>query len=166
VTYRLDGEQVVAVVAGSGGSLALAGGVEVLKTGRVLNRSRLLVFRLGGDEALPPPVDTPLVIDPPELTGSPEQVAAGFLEYSTYCVFCHGDGAVSGAVTPDLRALTPEKHAMWDAIVLGGMHWQNGMVGFGDELSKEQSDNIHHFVIERAHFALQDAASEPPPAAP
>jgi quinohemoprotein ethanol dehydrogenase len=43
---------------------------------------------------------------------------------------------------------------MWDAIVLGGLHWQNGMVGFGGELSKEQADNIHHYVIERAHFTL------------
>jgi len=153
VSYRLGGAQYLAVVAGWGGSLALSGG-EALKTGAIRNRSRLLVFRLGGEATLPPAVDKPLVIDPPELTGSPEQVAAGFQLYSTYCVFCHGDTAVSGGVTPDLRALTPEKHAMWDAIVLGGMHWQNGMVGFGGELSKEQADNIHHYVIERAHAAL------------
>lgn len=153
VTYRLEGVQYVAVVAGSGGSLPFSGG-EALKSGSLANRSRLLVFRLGGEMTLPPITTTPLLIDPPELTGSPEQVAAGFKLYSTYCVFCHGDTAVSGGVTPDLRALTPEKHALWDAIVLGGMHWQNGMVGFGGELSKEQSDNIHHYVIERAHVAL------------
>jgi quinohemoprotein ethanol dehydrogenase len=43
---------------------------------------------------------------------------------------------------------------MWDAIVLGGLHWQYGMVGFGGELSKEQSDAVHAYVIERAHFTV------------
>ena len=46
---------------------------------------------------------------------------------------------------------------MWDAIVLGGMHWQNGMVGFGGELSQEQASSIHAFVIDRAHFAIAEA---------
>ena len=55
---------------------------------------------------------------------------------------------------PDLRALTPDKHAMWDSIVLGGLHWQYGMVGFGGELSKEQADAIHAYVIERATLAV------------
>ena len=173
VTFRIDGTQYVAVVAGWGGVLALSGG-ESLKTGPVPNRSRLLVFKLGGEAVLPPAVDKPLVIDPPPLQASAEQVAEGFKYYSTFCSQCHGDGAVSGGVTPDLRALTPEKHAMWDAIVLGGMHWQNGMVGFGGELTQEQADNIHHYVIERAHFTLAESApgvveleveavAEPPP---
>jgi PQQ-dependent dehydrogenase (methanol/ethanol family) len=160
MTFRLDGTQYIAVVAGWGGSMALVGG-EALTAGAIPNRSRLLVFKLGGDVALPPIVDTPLLIDPPELTASAEQVAAGRKEYLTYCVFCHGDGAVSGGATPDLRTLTAEKHALWDAIVLGGMHWQNGMVGFGGELSKEQSDNIHYFVIERAHFTLESEGEKP-----
>jgi quinohemoprotein ethanol dehydrogenase len=159
VTFRLDGTQYLAVVAGWGGALALVGG-EALTAGPIPNRSRLLVFELGGKAELPPAVSKPLVIAPPELTATAEQVAAGRKEYLTYCVFCHGDGAVSGGATPDLRALTPEKHALWDAIVLGGMHWQNGMVGFGGELDKEQSDNIHHYVIERAHFALKSAKQD------
>ena len=154
-TFRLNGEQYVAIVAGWGGALALVGG-EALTAGAIPNRSRLLVFKLNGDAELPPAIETPLVIDPPELTASAEQVAAGRKEYLTYCVFCHGDGMTSGGATPDLRALTAEKHALWDAVVLGGMHWQNGMVGFGGELSKEQSDNIHSYAIERAHFALAD----------
>ena len=40
------------------------------------------------------------------------------------------------------------------------MHWQNGMVGFGGELNQEQADNIHHYVIERAHFAVDQAVEE------
>ncbi len=156
VTFRLGGKQFVAVVAGWGGVLALSGG-ETLTAGPIPNRSRLLVFALDGDAELPPAEDKALVIDPPEQTASAEQIAAGFQLYTSYCTQCHGDGAVSGGSTPDLRALTAEKHAMWDAIVLGGMHWQNGMVGFGGELSQEQASSIHAFVIDRAHFAIAEA---------
>jgi mono/diheme cytochrome c family protein len=158
INYRLGATQYVAVNAGWGGALALVGG-EALKAGAIPNRSRLLVFALGRDGKLPDAVDQPLLIDPPELTASAEQVAAGFKQYASYCMPCHGDGAVSGGSTPDLRALTPQKHAKWDAIVLGGLHWQNGMVGFGDQLSQEQSDNIHHYVIERAWAAVGGAAA-------
>ena len=156
-TYRIDGEQYIAVAAGWGGSLPLVGG-EAILSGAIPNRSRLLVFKLNGESALPPAKTEELVIDPPALTASVGQVEAGKLVYLTYCVFCHGDGMVSGGSTPDLRALTAEKHTMWDAIVLGGMHWQNGMVGFGEEISKEQSDNLHHYAIDRAHYALKKTA--------
>lgn len=98
------------------------------------------------------------MIDPPERTASTEQVAAGFKDFMSYCMPCHGDAAVGGGSTPDLRALTAEKHAMWDEIVLGGMHWQNGMVGFGSVLNQEQADNIHHYVIDRAWVAVAGAA--------
>ena len=156
VTFRKDGDQDIAIGAGWGGALPLVGG-EALTAGAIPNRSRLLVFKLDGKASLPPAVEKELVIDPPPQTGTPEQIADGRAAYLQYCVFCHGDNMVSGGTTPDLRALTPEKHAQWDAIVLGGLHWQNGMVGFGDELTKEQSDNIHHYAIDRAHFFLKSA---------
>jgi quinohemoprotein ethanol dehydrogenase len=82
-------------------------------------------------------------------------VKAGRKVFHSYCAVCHGLGAVAGGTPPDLRALTPEKHVLWDAIVRGGMHWQIGMVGFGEELSQQQTDNIHHYLIERATFAIE-----------
>ncbi|MEQ9394048.1 PQQ-dependent dehydrogenase, methanol/ethanol family [Haliea sp.] len=153
VTYRLDGEQYVAVVAGWGGALALVGG-EALKAGPIPNRSRLLVFRLGADRQLPgTTVAADLVFDPPELTASSEDILDGQRNYLAFCVFCHGDGAVSGGATPDLRAMTAETHARWDSIVRGGAHWQNGMVGFAGVLSEQQSENIRQYLIERAQVA-------------
>jgi quinohemoprotein ethanol dehydrogenase len=154
ITFRLDGTQYIAVEAGWGGALALVGG-DALTAGPIPNRSRLLVFKLGGDARLPPAVDEPLVIDPPEQTATPEQVAAGMSAFARYCSVCHGDAAVSGGATPDLRALTPEKHAMWNAIVMGGLHWQQGMVGFGRELTQQQADDIHAYVIDRAIHAVE-----------
>lgn len=160
VTYRLDGEQYIAVVAGWGGSLALVGG-EAIKQGPVYNRSRLLVFKLGADTALPPAVFPEVVIDPPPMTASAEEVLAGRTLYRSYCVFCHGDGAVSGGATPDLRALTEEKHALFQSIVRGGLHWEKGMVAFGDELSEAQVEQIRAFLIERAHYTLAQQAGNP-----
>ena len=158
ITYRLDGEQYVAVVAGWGGSLALVGG-EALKVGPIYNRSRLLVFRLGGEAELPPTVVEPLVIDPPPLTAGADEVLQGRRLYRRFCVFCHGDSAVSGGPTPDLRALTPEKHQLFQSIVRGGLHWQMGMVGFGGELSEADVENIRAFLIERAHVTLNQQAA-------
>ncbi|GAB5414965.1 MAG: PQQ-dependent methanol/ethanol family dehydrogenase [Congregibacter sp.] len=164
VTYQIDGEQYVAVVAGWGGSLALVGG-EALKAGPSPNRSRLLVFKLGASEELPPAIDEPLVIDPPPMTASAESVANGKRVYLGFCVFCHGDGAVSGGTTPDLRALTPEKHAQFQAVVRGGLHWEKGMVGFGNELSEQEVEDIRAYLIERAHYALKSSAEPAAPAA-
>lgn len=153
VTYRLDGVQYVAVVAGWGGALALVGG-EALTAGPMPNRSRLLVFRLDADAQLPAATATvSLVFDPPELTASAEQLLDGQRNYLAFCVFCHGDGAVSGGATPDLRAMTAETHARWESIVRGGLHWENGMVGFAGVLDEQQSENIRQYLIERAQIA-------------
>jgi len=152
VTYRLDGVQYVAVVAGWGGALALVGG-EGLKAGPIPNRSRLLVFRLDADLQLPATTATALVFDPPELTAGAEELLDGQRNYLAFCVFCHGDGAVSGGATPDLRAMTAETHERWDSIVRGGAHWQSGMVGFSPVLDEEQSENIRQYLIERAQLA-------------
>jgi len=153
ITYRLDGIQHVAVVAGWGGALALVGG-EALKAGPLPNRSRLLVFRLGADGQLPAATAAAkLVFDPPDLTASSGQLLDGQRNYLAFCVFCHGDGAVSGGATPDLRTMTAETHSRWDSIVRGGAHWQNGMVGFAGILDEIQSENIRQYLIERAHLA-------------
>ncbi|MEM1403621.1 MAG: PQQ-dependent dehydrogenase, methanol/ethanol family [Pseudomonadota bacterium] len=151
VTYRIDGEQYVAIVAGWGGSLALVGG-GALKAGAIPNRSRLMVFKLGGEEALPPAVDEPLVIDPPPMVANADSVARGQNHYRNYCMFCHGDNVIGGGAIPDLRALTEEKHAQFQAVVLGGLHWEKGMTGFGSKLSVEDVEDIRAFVIERAHY--------------
>ncbi|GAB3269936.1 PQQ-dependent dehydrogenase, methanol/ethanol family [Parahaliea aestuarii] len=152
VTYRLDGVQYVAVVAGWGGALALVGG-EALTAGPIPNRSRLLVFRLGGNDTLPPVEQETLVFSPPGLSGDAAQVEQGKQLYLTYCVYCHGDAAVSGGATPDLRTLDAARHEQWLAIVLGGLHWESGMVGFAGELERPQAEAIQQYVIERAHLA-------------
>jgi PQQ-dependent dehydrogenase (methanol/ethanol family) len=156
MTFRLNGEQYIAVAAGWGGTYALTAGDDD-NSGPKPNYSRLLVFKLGGQASLPAAPERPakLVFTPPKLDATPEQVAEGLRLFHTYCFVCHGADAIAGGTPPDLRAISPETRASWDAIVLGGMHWQKGMVGFSKVLSKDDSDNILSYVTERAHFALE-----------
>ena len=54
MTYAIDGEQYVAILAGWGGVWDIAPGIMASKSGRPRNISRLLVFKLGGTATLPP----------------------------------------------------------------------------------------------------------------
>src|SRR5262249_54522508 len=55
MTYEIDGEQYIAVLAGSGGAYGLNNGAySALKTGTIRNVSRVLAFKLGGSATLPP----------------------------------------------------------------------------------------------------------------
>jgi len=157
ISFRRNGEQYIAVVAGWGGTFALTSG-EDDNSGPRPNYSRLLVFKLGGQASLPDAPERPerLVFTPPELTATPDQVAEGMKLFHTFCFVCHGADAIAGGTPPDLRAISPETRENWEAIVLGGVHWQKGMVGFSKALSKEDSDNILSYVTERAHFALEN----------
>jgi quinohemoprotein ethanol dehydrogenase len=155
VTFRQNGEQYIAVVAGWGGTFALTQGDDD-DSGPRPNYSRMLVFKLNGETSLPPAPVLPerLTFTPPPMTSTPEQVTQGRALFHQYCSSCHGADAMAGGTPPDLRAMSAETRSQWYAIVLGGMHWQNGMVGFAGELSQDDAANLLHFVTERAHFAL------------
>ena len=153
VSYAIDDEQFVAVAAGWGTGFALLGGRLAEQVG-VRNVSRVLAFKLGGNAELPPADERTYVIpEPPPMTASAETVAHGRQLYHTYCFGCHGDNAISGRVIPDLRHLSVEGHAEWQAVVLGGSRRDKGMIGFADFLNVESSQAIQAYVISEAHAA-------------
>jgi len=154
VTYAIDGEQYVSVLAGWGGSFPLFAG-EIAAAAGVRNVSRVLTFKLGASGQLPPLQETVLELDPPPLIENPEAIARGKQLYSDRCMVCHGDGAVGGGVIPDLRYLDATKQQMWMGIVIGGMHQQRGMVSFAGVLTPQDAADIQTFVIERAHALLE-----------
>jgi mono/diheme cytochrome c family protein len=147
VTYAIDGEQYVAVLAGMGGS---HGGH--FTTLPVENDGRVLAFKLGGEAPMPPvrprPGRTvsvaPLDVPPPEL-------ARGRDLYARHCLFCHGVGAASSGLNPDLRYASPDVHANWNAIVLGGRRQTRGMPSFADRLDADDAQAIRAWVVARAH---------------
>jgi len=153
-TYMIDGEQYVAFLTSKGGVFPLVAGVAGGVTRQVPNIPRLVVLKLGGKAKLPAlPAKDDLVWDPPEQTGTPEQIAAGKALYGRNCMVCHGDSAVGNGFTPDLRVsgVLPDIEA-WASVVTGGSLKQHGMVGFGSQLSAAQVENIRHYVVERSHW--------------
>lgn len=165
VTYTVNGEQYVAVLAGWGGAYALSvDGDLINRKAPVRNISRLLVFKLGGTAKLPPePALADIPLDPPPSTASAEVIAVGQAKYGRYCAVCHAPGAVGSTVLPDLRrAGSLESAAAWSAVVHDGALKSNGMASFAGSLSKSEIEAIRAYVIKRANEdkTLGDAAKK------
>ena len=160
VTYTVNGEQYVAVVAGWGGVFPLATGEVSFRSGKVRNVSRVLAFKLGGKGNLPPlpEVEEP-VLSPPPASASAASVKAGEQLFQRYCAECHGDVAVSGGVVPDLRYSSTLANDQWFYVVLGGLLKSNGMVSFSNELSRRDAADIRSYVIFRANQSKQEASA-------
>jgi mono/diheme cytochrome c family protein len=148
VTYSVDGEQYIAVSAGWGGINSLTGIRP--QDGAPIAVGRMLAFKLGASATLPP-VPARQIPTPPPLTASAETVARGEFVYGQHCFICHGLGAVSGGSIPDLRMMTPETHAQFEAIVLDGIRAPLGMVSFADLVTADDARAIHAYLIKRAN---------------
>ncbi len=162
VTYSVNGEQYVAVLAGWGGVFPLVTGEVSFKSGRVRNVSRMLAFKLDGKASLPPlpPFEEP-VLNPPASTASAAQIHHGEAVYQRFCSGCHGDVAVSGGVLPDLRYSTTLTNERWFKIVRDGAYQSLGMVPFGKEVSQQDAADIRAYVIFRANESLNEAKAKP-----
>ena len=153
MTYRLHGQQYVAVLAGFGGAMAPAYPPGVVALTRE-NKERLLVFKLGGTAVTLPPLRTatPLRAAPAQYRGLPESVARGTKLYGARCAVCHGDKTSVGAY-PNLWALPPEIHAAFQSIVMDGLLKDVGMASFRDVLSQQDVTDIHAYIAEPATAA-------------
>ncbi len=112
VSYELDGEQYITVLAGFGGAMAPLYPAESAAY-RHQNYGRLLTFKLGGAATpLPParqPQQTPAPPQLPAATPATLQRGAGL--FFTYCVFCHGaQGESRLSAYPDLFRLNAQVH--------------------------------------------------------
>jgi alcohol dehydrogenase (cytochrome c)/quinohemoprotein ethanol dehydrogenase len=162
MTYQIDGEQYIAVLAGNGGAYGLNNGAfSALKTGRVRNISRVLAFKLGGTATLPPaPAVMQTAFSPPPLLANETTIATGLRLYTDNCQGCHGAIAISGGLVPDLRASRFLADDGYFDIVLGGALKDRGMVSFAPVLNRDQAEAIRAYLISRAH---QSRESPPPP---
>jgi quinohemoprotein ethanol dehydrogenase len=156
VSYSVDDVQYVAILTGTGGGDLFGSGAidagDILASGKYSNGGRMLVFKLGGAEQLPPPALRDRAIPEQVLTDvSDEDLASGERLYSHNCSVCHGFAArAAGAGLPDLRQMSPATHETFAAIVLGGTRKSNGMDSFADVLTAEQAEQIHHYIKARA----------------
>jgi quinohemoprotein ethanol dehydrogenase len=151
VTYSVDGEQYVAVAAGWGGSFALVGGELASRSKGAVSNPRVLVYKLNADKSLPPmPEPAQLAaITPMEAVGDEASIIEGHRLYIANCNMCHGDRAVSGSSIPDLRKMSADTWELFKPIVLGGLRHEQGMVGFAETLSAEDTDAIYAYLVKR-----------------
>jgi len=155
VTFAVDGEQYVSVVAGWGGAFGLASGVPRHRD-NVLSEGRILTFKLDGKATLPPVnvayLDIP---QPPPMDTTAEQVAHGEGLYHQYCAVCHSPGVTAaGAGVADLRYAAPSTHESWDAIVRGGAFVGKGMPKFDHVMAAGDAEAIRAYVVEQTKTSI------------
>jgi PQQ-dependent dehydrogenase (methanol/ethanol family) len=143
MTYSVDGEQYIAVSAGWAGSLIIIGGG---LTAVHDAPTRMLVFKLGGKAVLPATAPRAIPAPPPQ-TASADTIVRGEAAYNKTCRICHGGNLISGGMTPDLRFMSRETHAQFEAIVLGGARADRGMASFADVVSVDDAQAIHAYII-------------------
>jgi quinohemoprotein ethanol dehydrogenase len=150
MTYRVNGTQFIAIMAGYGGGAVIVGAPldPASAAYRYGNEGRIIALKLGGPTPpLPPPaVDPPPPSPPPQHAGA-DQLRSGEILYNRYCMRCHVFGR---GVLPDLRRLDPATHTIFNSIVLGGAYAPKGMGRFDDVLSAADADAIHAYLIDQA----------------
>jgi quinohemoprotein ethanol dehydrogenase len=153
ITYRINGTQYLAIAVGNGGASWLAGGITSPQK-KSPPTGRVLVFKLGGSAAYPR-IDTALapVPLPPTITASPTDIARGAQSFAGYCAGCHGFGAVSGQVTPDLRRSGfIQDRESFRAVVQDGALLSAGMPRFGSNISPGDVEAIRAFLADEARY--------------
>jgi len=157
-TYLIDGVQHIAFTTGRGGAFQITAGAADITTGQVPNIPRLIVLRLDGTGVLPDAPDAEQIpLDPPESTGSEEEIARGQQLYYRNCMVCHGEGAVGGGINPDLRFsgyLTIDTG--WREVVIDGALAENGMPSFASILTPDLAELIRLYVIDKANGDLAE----------
>jgi glucose dehydrogenase len=155
ISYELEGEQYVAVVAG------------FRQTGNYYapNYSRLLVYKMGGTAKLPTPVPFPdPVLDPPAAFGNAQTLQHGEEVYGRFCSTCHGADGLSRGMFPDLRySPALATNAAFGQVVLEGARTQNGMVSFAKALKAEDVEAIRAYLVGRAQQAKAAASARAVP---
>jgi quinohemoprotein ethanol dehydrogenase len=161
ISYEVDGEQYVAVLAGYGTVYFLNAGFAAPTEGNALN-SRVHVFRLGGTATLPPLnlERLPMPV-PPVVNVSAQTVAAGQGLYNVHCAVCHGAGAVTGGVLPDVRRSTVlADQDQWRAVINGARE-PLGMPSFSRWISGQEAEAIRAYVAAEAQALYAEEQARP-----
>jgi len=154
VSYAVDGEQYIAVLAGRGGGAGLVGGPMGKAWQGVVNENRVLVFKLSGAAILPERRTFVQAAAVPDnlyaLADDIELVATGQKFYEQYCYMCHGLEAMSGGVIADLRFASPQTFAEWESIVMGGSRAGLGMRSFAGVMTTTDALAIRAYIVAKA----------------
>ncbi|MCG8414168.1 MAG: PQQ-dependent dehydrogenase, methanol/ethanol family [Pseudomonadales bacterium] len=150
ITYSVADKQYLAILVGWGGSMAALGGSGMAQYGWAYGAQtrRLVAFSLDGSTALPaqapPTIPQPLLSS--DFVVDPQLAQSAAENFATACMWCHGGGAISSGMAPDLRASAiPLSAAAFEQVVRGGALMENGMPPFSD-FSDEQLEGLRHYI--------------------
>ena len=155
VTYMIDGEQYISILAGDGGASNFLGDnfgrwEDQLASIKYGNYGKLLTFKLNGKSKIEELEEKDLSIpEQPSINASLEDIKAGEDIYANYCAICHGSG-VHGKTVSDLRYMKAETHEYFNEIVLNGMLEENGMKGFSDILNEKNAFEVYSYIVDVA----------------
>ncbi|MGH9383631.1 MAG: PQQ-dependent dehydrogenase, methanol/ethanol family [Vicinamibacterales bacterium] len=151
ISYEVDGEQYVAVLAGNGSVFNLTASF-LAPAEQASVKGRVYVFKIGGS-APKPTIERVQAASapPPVIPITAEQYTRGAQLYTQYCVICHGAGVISGGAVPDLRRSPRlQDAAIWSRIVHKGELKGRGMPGFEDQLTAPDAELIRAYVARQA----------------
>ena len=159
MTYRVAGQQYVAVLAGYGGGILAMPLPPQSAAYRYGNAGRLIALRLGGGAVPKPPGvgDVPFEEPPPRPTDR-ATVARGEILYNRYCARCH---ALDRAILPDLRRMGRATDGLFYEIVLNGAYVAKGMGRWDDVLTRPDAEAIHAYVVDQAWQAYDRQQAAP-----
>ena len=155
VTYMIDEEQYISILAGDGGASNFLGDNFGIWEGQLAsikygNYGKLLTFKLNGKSKIEALEEKDLSIpEQPIINASLEDIKAGQDIYANYCAICHGSG-VHGKTISDLRYMSKETHKYFNEIVLNGMLEENGMKGFSDILNEKNAFEVYSYIVDVA----------------
>lgn len=155
VTFEVGGQQYLAVAGGYGGAYALTSSFN--DNPRPRPNGRLFVFKIGAKAKAPKIAKIEnMPANPPQESFPAAQVAHGQALFERDCWVCHGPGAISSGVVPDLRrsGLLGSAEA-WNAVVIGGALKDRGMISFSQYLSAQDAEDLRAYVAERARLLQQ-----------
>lgn len=154
VSYSVDGQQYIAVMAGYGGAYPLSS--SFVDNPRPMPNGRLLVFKLGGNA----PYQVTQIPNPPatvvNTSFTPAQVQRGMQLYESSCGVCHGPAGISSGVLPDLRRRPSLADAdTWKSVLIDGALQDRGMRSFARYLTPADAEAIRAYVADRARVLRQ-----------
>ena len=155
VTYMIDEEQYISILAGDGGASNFLGDNFGIWEGQLAsikygNYGKLLTFKLNGKSKIEALEEKDLSIpEQPIINASLEDIKAGQDIYANYCAICHGSG-VHGKTISDLRYMSKGTHEYFNEIVLNGMLEENGMKGFSDILNEKNAFEVYSYIVDVA----------------
>ena len=158
ITFASGGTQYIAVMSGWGGAFGIVGSRSARQA--VESEGRIVVYATG---ATGRPIERQerreVRVTRVDHGASTADIDAGRRLFNRYCLVCHGYGAVSGGVTPDLRESSRRVFDSYDDALLEGALVDLGMPDFSPVLDRGDVALIKAYVLHRRNMLADEQAA-------